>query len=402
MLKKDIKKSIEANSPDLIIPIREIEIEGQPIFTSELENFNNKALEAKMDTVSSEILENPDKDLDNNFNSDSIIQEEKENSDVSIALDESSSNISTSSNSKKRNLIIAIFATASAGGISVAGYNLYQDIKAEQIRLSELDKENLDLKLIINTVDDFGGKDYQLNWKDVASVLGVMTNNRPSEITKNDVEQVCALFLDKENNRVKDLKEVIDVLEIKDRYKNRIFDYSEDLIEYGYTPEKLLSTSTQMQFINSIKSSAMDSYNKTGILPSITIAQAILESSWGESNLSKESNNLFGIKADSSWKGEFVVFETKEFHDTMIKDKFRKYPTINDSIIDHSEFLRSNPRYEEGGVFNAKTYKEQALALQESGYSTAQDENGNKTYALMLEQIIRQYNLQIIDWEAKK
>ena len=110
-------------------------------------------------------------------------------------------------------------------------------------------------------------------------------------------------------------------------------------------------------------------------------------------------NNLFGIKADSSWNGEVVTFETKEFHDTYINDKFRKYETLTDSIIDHSEFLKANQRYTEGGVFEAKTYKAQALALQESGYSTAQDEDGNKTYASMLEVLIRQYNLQLYDWE---
>jgi flagellum-specific peptidoglycan hydrolase FlgJ len=165
-------------------------------------------------------------------------------------------------------------------------------------------------------------------------------------------------------------------------------------------PERLTPESSQMQFIESIKSAAINNYKETGILTSITIAQAILESNWGESSLTQASNNLFGIKADSSWKGEYVIFETKEFNDKYIKDKFRKYENIGDSIADHSEFLVKNKRYKEGGVFEAKTYKEQALALQESGYSTAEDENGNKTYAFMLEQLIRQYNLQLIDWEV--
>lgn len=399
------KKEIEKDSPDLIIPIGEIEIEGAPIFTSELEGFNGKIQSVKSQEISGEILEINIQSSNNTHESIENIDGENEankKEDALIVKDDDSVNTSISNDSKKRNIIVAMLATASIGAVGVKGYDIYKDIEAEQIRLSELDKENLDLKLIINTVDDYGKGEHQLNWKEVASVLGVETENRPSEISKGDIERVCSLFLDKEKNKVKDLKDVVATLEIKDKEKERIFNYNEDLVEYGYMPERLLSTSAQIQFINSIKPGAIDSYRKTGILPSITIAQAILESSWGESNLSKESNNLFGIKADSSWKGDFVIFETKEFHSTMIQDKFRKYPTVNDSIIDHSEFLRSNPRYEEGGVFNARTYKEQALALQESGYSTAEDEHGNKTYALMLEQIIRQYNLQIIDWEVKK
>ena len=54
-------------------------------------------------------------------------------------------------------------------------------------------------------------------------------------------------------------------------------------------------------------------------------------------------------------------------------------------------------RYTEYKVFEARTYKEQALALENAGFSTAEDEFGNKIYAKMLGEIIRQYNLQLID-----
>lgn len=301
---------------------------------------------------------------------------------------------------KKKNGLLLVASTVALGISGTFAYKTYKEYEAEQIRLSELDKENLDLKLIIDTVDEYGDNEYQLNWKEVASVLSVKSNNYPQTIEKSDVLDVCSLFLNKEENKIGDLGHVVNKLEMKPKEKERIFSYYEDLNEYGYTPDKLKSDSEQMEFINSIKDGAFESYKKTGILPSITIAQAILESNWGNSNLVKESNNLFGIKADPSWKGEYVTFETKEYHSMMIKDKFRKYDSKSESIIDHSEFLRSNSRYEEGGVFKARTYKTQALALQESGYSTAEDEDGNKIYASMLEQLIRQYNLQILDWEA--
>lgn len=366
---------------------------------SELDNILNSDMQ---DTVINKkplndiVLEKPD---------DAIREEDfvnKEEDDKKDSYEGDESNVSKKKKNKSKNKALIITATtillSASGGFTYTAYNEY---KTEQIRLSELDKDNLDLKLIINTVDEYGGYTHQLNWKEVASVLCVKFNNYPQSISKNDILNICSLFLNEEENRIGDLGYVVNKLDIKKKDKERIFDYYDDLSEYGYTPEKLKKDSPQMEFINSIKDGAFESYKKTNILPSITIAQAILESNWGNSNLVKESNNLFGIKADASWKGDYVIFETKEFHNTMIKDKFRKYNNKSESIVDHSEFLKLNPRYEEGGVFEAKTYKSQALALQESGYSTAQDEHGNKTYADMLEQLIRQYNLQILDWEAR-
>ena len=112
-------------------------------------------------------------------------------------------------------------------------------------------------------------------------------------------------------------------------------------------------------------------------------------------------NNLFGIKADSSWKGEYVTLETFEFYDTKIEDKFRVYSNKNQSLKDHAKFLVDNQRYKKYGVFEAKTYIEQAYALQNAGYSTAEDNSGQKRYAKDLIELIRQYNLQLIDSEIK-
>ena len=118
------------------------------------------------------------------------------------------------------------------------------------------------------------------------------------------------------------------------------------------------------------------SYRKYGIFPSITIGQAILESGWGESELTKDSNNLFGIKADNSWDGETIEAITSENYNDKVKAKFRKYKDMNESIEDHAEFLVENNRYEEHGVFNAKNYKQQAIALQDAGYATKKNQKG--------------------------
>lgn len=307
-------------------------------------------------------------------------------------------NLDTQENSNnKTKFIFGVISALGIGSSAYFGHEIGTQILNEQERLSELDKENLDLQTIINTTDDIGESIYQLNWKEIASILGVEKNNYTAEINASDIKRTASLFIDKENQSVKDIDTVIESLDLNEKKRNRVHDYLNDLENYGYMPERLSPDSEQMKFINSIKNGAIEGYNTSKILPSITIAQAILESNWGNSNLTKEANNLFGIKADYFWEGEYVTFETKEFHNKMIKDKFRKYDSLEDSIKDHSDFLVKNQRYKEGGVFDAKTYKEQAKALENSGYSTAEDEFGNKTYAKMLEQIIRQYNLQIID-----
>ncbi|WP_349399629.1 glycoside hydrolase family 73 protein, partial [Clostridium perfringens] len=69
-------------------------------------------------------------------------------------------------------------------------------------------------------------------------------------------------------------------------------------------------TEEQLNFISQIVSGAKQSYEETGIFPSITLAQAILESGWGRSGLAIKANNLFGIKADSGWKGKVLEMPT--------------------------------------------------------------------------------------------
>jgi hypothetical protein len=67
-------------------------------------------------------------------------------------------------------------------------------------------------------------------------------------------------------------------------------------------------------FINSIKEGALKGYEAYGIIPSLTIAQAILESGWGSSQLSVRAKNLFGIKAFSNWRGGKITLPTTEWY----------------------------------------------------------------------------------------
>ena len=142
-------------------------------------------------------------------------------------------------------------------------------------------------------------------------------------------------------------------------------------------------------FINEVAHGAIETYQEYGILPSITIAQAILETGWGKSRI---GNNIFGIKAGSSWKGKTRTAQTSEYINgkwVSTTATFRDYDSVAESIMDHAELVGTASRYE--AVRNAKDYKEAARALQEAGYAT------DPEYAQKLINIIEQNNLTMYD-----
>ncbi len=123
-----------------------------------------------------------------------------------------------------------------------------------------------------------------------------------------------------------------------------------------------------------------------GIPASITMAQGILESNSGNSNLSTRSNNHFGIKCKSSWQG------AKVYHDDDAKDEcFRAYSSVEESYADHAEFLDNSPRYDSLFDLSSSDYKGWAHGLKKAGYATAPD------YAERLIKIIEDSDLQILD-----
>lgn len=132
------------------------------------------------------------------------------------------------------------------------------------------------------------------------------------------------------------------------------------------------------------------------ILPSLTIAQAILESGWGQSGLTRNANALFGIKANSGWKGKVYSATTKECYDgvnyTTITDVFRAYDSWEESVNDHTAFLCGLTRYKK--VVNEKNYKTACKAIKAAGYATAPN------YAEQLISIIEQYELYRYDADS--
>lgn len=153
-------------------------------------------------------------------------------------------------------------------------------------------------------------------------------------------------------------------------------------------------TQDQKDFINLIKPGAIEIYYKYNILPSLTIAQAILESAWGTSTLVTEANNLFGTKWVEGSGYDYVVKSTKEYSNNQwitIEAKFRKYDNINDSIIDHAKLLQK-PQYAK--VLATKDYKEAAYEVWKAGYAT------DPSYPQKIIERIELYELYKIDEEV--
>lgn len=152
---------------------------------------------------------------------------------------------------------------------------------------------------------------------------------------------------------------------------------------------------THEQFIERLVPHAKELQEGYGVLPSIILAQAILESNWGESRLASEYNNLFGIKAFGHKKS--VKLETQEYVNEQwitIKGDFRVYDSWEESMDAHTKLFVYGVDWNPDkylGVLTASNYKEAANALQEAGYAT------DPTYAEKLISIIETYQLAQYD-----
>lgn len=214
-------------------------------------------------------------------------------------------------------------------------------------------------------------------------ILYIMVLNLRSNISQEitDLQEVAAVESKEQENTVEE----------NIREESEIDTTNEEVYSNTYID------SEKMDFIETISDGAISNYNKYGILPSITMAQAILESGWGNSELAVTHNNLFGIKADLRWNGAVATIATSENYNDSTIANFRKYDSIDESIEDHGKFLYENSRYAEYGLFNGKDYKSQAQALEDAGYSTVKDENGEPIYADKLISLIEKYNLMQYD-----
>jgi LysM repeat protein len=140
-----------------------------------------------------------------------------------------------------------------------------------------------------------------------------------------------------------------------------------------------------LSYIDEFKGVAVEEMNANGIPASITLAQGILESGSGNSDLAKYANNHFGIKCTSDWKGKNYFRD-----DDQKNDCFRVYKDARESFRDHSEFLKRK-RYSFLFQLDKNDYKSWAQGLKTAGYAT------NPKYPDLLINTIEKYQLYQYD-----
>lgn len=159
-------------------------------------------------------------------------------------------------------------------------------------------------------------------------------------------------------------------------------------------PEPPGAAGWQRDFILQVAPGARDSMRKTGVPASVALAQAILESDWGRSKLTREANNLFGIKAyrDPGTAGiyEINTWEVIGGRNVTVLAAFKAYNTLADSIVDHGNWFHNNSRYR-GALAVKHDPRAFAYAINAAGYAT------DPAYAPKLVQLMDRYNLYAYD-----
>lgn len=149
---------------------------------------------------------------------------------------------------------------------------------------------------------------------------------------------------------------------------------------------------TDKTFLAKIKPLVIDDMSKTGILASLTAAQAFIESGKGNSGLTSKANNMFGIKG--SYKGQSVTMLTTEYYNGIpvkVYAAFRKYPSWAESIGDHSGLFNRLARYK--NLRGETDYVKACNNVHADGYATS------PTYSTTLLTHINKYNLY--EWDAE-
>ncbi|MGB5500484.1 MAG: glucosaminidase domain-containing protein [Maribacter sp.] len=154
---------------------------------------------------------------------------------------------------------------------------------------------------------------------------------------------------------------------------------------------KRFTISSVDEYIKTFSEIAQYEMKAYGIPASITLAQGLLESGLGKGELAVKTNNHFGIKCHTGWKGDY------DFHDDDEKGEcFRKYNHPMYSYRDHSEFLSSRARYAFLFDYSANDYKRWAKGLRQAGYAT------DKRYPQKLIYLIEKHQLQKFDKGIKR
>jgi len=143
-------------------------------------------------------------------------------------------------------------------------------------------------------------------------------------------------------------------------------------------------------YLNQYREIAISEMKRSGIPASITLAQAMLESSNGNSRLAKKGKNHFGIKCNNGWTGKRI-----RKTDDARRECFRKYKHSEESFRDHSDFLRNSARYSFLFSYSKDDYSKWAYGLKKAGYAT------NPKYPELLINLIEKYHLNQYDNGSK-
>lgn len=159
--------------------------------------------------------------------------------------------------------------------------------------------------------------------------------------------------------------------------------------------EKEQSLQSKEKFIKVVAPIAQRADKPYGLFPSVTIAQACLESNFGQSELSRKYNNLFGVKGtDPNTSRELTTSEFVNDHWETVTGRFRVYDTYEESIEAHTRLFVNGTtwnRKQYQHVLAAKDYATQAQALETDGYAI------DPGYAKKLIDIIKEFNLTQYD-----
>jgi len=143
-------------------------------------------------------------------------------------------------------------------------------------------------------------------------------------------------------------------------------------------------------FLSALSTEAIRSGVENQLPPSITLAQAVLESGWGRSGLAKKHNNLFGVKAGARDGGVLLAsWEGGGEGRTLKKSRFRKYAAWSESLADHNRLLSRDRRYSQAR--ESWTDWQQFLDRLAPVYAT------DPLYARRISQIVERYNLHVWD-----
>lgn len=172
-------------------------------------------------------------------------------------------------------------------------------------------------------------------------------------------------------------------------------------LDTSYTdyPGRNISDKGKLDFILRV-APGVQATMECGVLASLRIAQAILESGWGQSGLTKRANNLFGMKAFSSWTGKRVNMKTGEWSASQgnysINADFRAYDSWNDSIADQANNYVKTSNYKAAGLLGEKDYRQACIKVRQAGYAT------DPNYPSKLIDLIDTYKLTYFDHPKSK